>query len=57
MGAEARIALRNVPPGRTFTLVRAPDGVTVGTATSAELRRGLTVTLPAKRQAEVLLIR
>ena len=50
-----RIALRAVPPGRRFRLLEAPGGTAVGTATSAELSRGLDVTLP-KRRARVLLV-
>jgi hypothetical protein len=44
-----------VPPGRRFRLRAAPDGGLVATATSAELSRGLDVTLP-KRGARVLLV-
>jgi hypothetical protein len=50
-----RIALRARPPGRRFRLRAAPDGGLVATATSAELSRGLDVTLP-KRGARVLLV-
>ena len=41
-----RIALRNVPPGRTFKLRRAPDGAPAGTVTSAQLSAGIDVTVP-----------
>ena len=51
-----RIALRNVPPDRTFDLVGAPDGQMLGTATSRELRDGLEVTVPELHGASVLLI-
>src|SRR4051794_27991222 len=51
------IALRDVPPGRTFHLSRAPDGADAGTATSEQLSRGVEVRLPGKRTAEVLTIR
>jgi hypothetical protein len=54
--ATKRIALRNVPPGRTFELVRAPDGAVVDTVTSAQLTAGIDVTL-ASRGARVLVIR
>ena len=54
--ATQRIALRNVPPGRVFTLRRAPDGATVGTATSAELSAGIDVTVPDAGGASVLTI-
>ena len=51
------VALRDVPPGHTFELARAPDGAPAGTVTSEELSRGIEVRLPAKRSAEVLTIR
>ncbi|MEA2459899.1 MAG: alpha-galactosidase, partial [Actinomycetota bacterium] len=50
------IALRNVPPGRTFDLYEAPSGAFVRTVTSTELSSGLTITLPATNTAKVLLI-
>lgn len=50
-----RIGLRNVPDGQSFDLVEAPSGEPVGTVTSAQLQRGIDVTLPA-RGARVLLI-
>ncbi|HEX6117384.1 MAG TPA: alpha-galactosidase [Solirubrobacterales bacterium] len=52
-----RIALRNVPPGRTFELLEGPTGERVGTATSAELAEGIGVELPEKETARVLVIR
>ena len=55
--AQVQIPLRNVPRGREFELLRGPHAEPVGTATSRELREGLTVELPAKDTAEVLLIR
>ena len=51
-----RIPLRLVPPGLTFRLLEGPTGREVGTATSADLTRGLDVTLPDKGLAKVLLI-
>jgi hypothetical protein len=54
--AEQTIALRNVPPGREFTLRAAPSGEVVGTATSEELREGLTVRIDQPRGARVLSI-
>jgi hypothetical protein len=51
------IALRNVPPGMTFKLVRAPDGAVAGTYTSAQLTAGIDVTLPDKRAARVYVIK
>jgi Melibiase len=51
------IALREIPPGRTFQLVRAPDEQPVATLTSEQLSSGIEVRLPSKRTAEVLLIR
>jgi hypothetical protein len=50
------IALRNVPPGRRFRLVSAPDGARVATVTSRRLRRGVRIELPAVDSARVLLI-
>jgi hypothetical protein len=54
---SARIALRDVPPGRTFELRRAPAEEPAGTVSSEELSRGIEVRLPSKRSAEVLTIR
>lgn len=54
--AARTIALRNVPPGRTFHLTRAPDGADLGTATSEELRAGLRVEIPAARGAQAIAI-
>jgi hypothetical protein len=51
-----KIALRNVPPGRRFRLVSAPDGALVATASSRRLRRGIEIELPEKDSARVLLI-
>lgn len=51
-----RIALRNVPRGRTFDLVDVPSGAVVGTATSAELSAGLPVTITAPQGQRVLLL-
>ena len=52
-----QIPLRNVPDGREFELLRGPDATPIGIVTSRELREGLTVELPEKDTAEVLLIR
>ncbi len=54
--SSMKVALRNVPAGRTFELRSAPSGAVVGTATSGQLRDGLVVNLPTKRAAQVLLI-
>src|SRR5205823_13922713 len=54
--ATQRIALRGIRPGLRFELLAGPGGVQVGTASSAELARGIQVTLPSKGQARVLLI-
>ena len=54
---QRRIALENVPAGRQFELVSAPDGAVVGTATSADLEAGIDVSIPQERGARVLLIR
>jgi hypothetical protein len=51
------IALRDVPPGRTFHLFRAPGGEPAGTVTSEQLSQGIQVRLPSKRSAEVLTIK
>jgi hypothetical protein len=53
---SARIALRNVPPGRRFDLFRAPDDRYARTVSSAQLSRGIDVRLAGKRDARVLLI-
>jgi hypothetical protein len=53
---SARVALRNVPPGRRFDLVRAPDERYVRTVSSAQLTSGIEVRLAAKREARVLLV-
>ena len=54
--ATQRIALTNVPPGRTFNLIEAPTGATAGTVTSAQLASGIDVTIPDANGAKVLLI-
>jgi hypothetical protein len=54
--ATRTVALRDVPPGRTFTLRAAPDDEVVGHATSAQLRAGLPITIDQPRGARVLLI-
>ena len=54
--AQRRIALQNVPPGRTFELRNAPDGALAGTATSAQLRAGIDVDISDAEGARVLLI-
>jgi hypothetical protein len=54
---QRRIALVNVPPGRRFELVSAPDGATVATVTSDQLRAGIDVLIPEHEGARVLLIR
>jgi hypothetical protein len=52
-----RIALRNVPPGMTFDLVRGPDGAPAGSATSEQLRQGIEITVPEQEGAAVLIVR
>ncbi|HEV7888555.1 MAG TPA: alpha-galactosidase [Acidimicrobiales bacterium] len=54
--ATASVALRNVPPGRTFTLRSAPSGDVVGTATSEQLAAGLPVTIAQPGGQQVLLL-
>jgi alpha-galactosidase len=49
-----RIALKNVPPGRSFDLLRAPGGERVRTVTSAELSAGLDISISQGGGAEVL---
>ena len=51
------IPLRNVPPGRRFDLFSGPTDRFAGSATSAQLTRGIRVTLSRPRRARVLLIR
>jgi hypothetical protein len=54
--SSVTVPLHNVPAGRTFSLVRAPDGVVVGTATSEELAAGLAVSVDAPDGFQVLVI-
>ena len=54
--ATQRVALRNVPPGKTFRLRSAPDGADLGTVTSRELTTGIDVTVPETDGATVILI-
>ena len=54
--ATRRIALANVPAGRSFDVTSGPDGAPVGTFTSAQLRDGIEVSIPAAEGARVLLI-
>ncbi len=55
--ATQRIALENVPAGRTFELFEGPTGAPAGTATSAELSEGIEIELAEKETAKVLLIK
>jgi hypothetical protein len=50
------IALRNVPPGRTFDLALAPTGTPVGSVTSEQLSQGIEVHIPQPRGAYVVSI-
>jgi hypothetical protein len=54
--ATKRIALRNVPPGLRFDVVEGPDGDRIDRVTSAELTRGIDVTVGSKAAARVLVI-
>jgi hypothetical protein len=54
--ATTKVALRNIPSGKLFSLYEAPTGKLIGRATSAQLQRGLTVTLPQKNTARLLLV-
>ena len=55
--AARTIARRNVPPGRTFELIQAPDGAAAGTATSAELAAGIDIQIEEEDGAAALVIR
>jgi hypothetical protein len=50
------IALENVPDGKTYELFAGPEETPAGTATSQELRDGITVSAERNR-AKVLLIK
>ncbi len=54
--ASQTIALRNVPPGRTFALLEGADETPLGTVTSAELERGLRIEIPEAEGSRVLLV-
>ncbi|MGH2753920.1 MAG: alpha-galactosidase [Actinomycetota bacterium] len=54
--STTRVALQNVPAGKTFAVRRAPDLEPVGTFTSEQLSNGVEITLPDKRTAEVWVI-
>lgn len=51
------VPMRGIPDGKVFDLYEAPTGALVGTATSEQLQRGLTVELPQIDTARVLVIR
>jgi hypothetical protein len=50
------VALRNVPPGRTYSLSLAPGGEPAGTVTSEQLSQGIEVQVPGKHGVRVLVI-
>jgi hypothetical protein len=50
------IALRNVPPRRSFTIRAAPTDEVIAHATSQQLQQGLAITIPDRRGSRVLLI-
>jgi hypothetical protein len=54
--SSRRIALKAVPPGRTFQLRTAPSGRPAGIATSEQLRSGVTVRIPQAEGAAVLTV-
>ena len=54
--ATTSVALRNVPDGRVYSLIAAPSGEVVGTATSAELQAGLPVAIERPHGQQVLLV-
>jgi hypothetical protein len=51
-----RVALRNVPAGRTFDLVEAPTSALWRTVTSAQLAAGIDIEVPERDGAKVLLV-
>ncbi len=51
-----RVALRGLPADGTYQLIEAPTGTIARTATAAELRSGIDITLAAPHTAKVLLI-
>ena len=55
--SSVTVPLRGVPDDRVFDLYAAPSGELVGSATSADLQRGLAVQLPEQHTAQVLVIR
>ena len=54
---SVEIALRNVPRGQRFELSRGTEEEPLGTVGSRTLREGLTVELPEKDSAAVIMIR
>jgi hypothetical protein len=52
---SVRVALRNIPDGRRFSILTGPTATFLRKATSAQLQSGITVKLP-KRGAQALLI-
>jgi hypothetical protein len=54
--STVKVALRGVHSGRRFALVEAPTGKRIGRVSSAQLQRGLSITLRQKNAARVLLI-
>jgi hypothetical protein len=52
---SVRVALRNIPAGRRFSILTGPTGKFLRKATSAQLQSGIDVQLP-KRGAQALLI-
>jgi Melibiase len=54
--ATRRIALENVPAGRTFRLSSGPDGAALGTVSSSQLQQGIDVSIAAAQGARVILI-
>ncbi len=52
---SVRVALRNIPGGRRFSILTGPTGKFLRRATSAQLQSGIAVQLP-KRGAQALLI-
>ena len=54
--ANQTVALRHIPPGRTYDLLEAPSGSLFDTVSSAELQAGIDIELPEPDTARVLLV-
>jgi hypothetical protein len=54
--AMKTVALRNVPPGKTFELFEAPADVPLGTFSSADLASGIPISIDERKRAKVIRI-